>query len=100
MSAATEENKPTPQIARGLEGIVAAATKIAEVDGEKGKLTLRGYDISELSGKVVFEEVCYLLWYGKLPNQAELDALTAEMQAARNLPAPVIAALKALAPYA
>ena len=100
MSASTEDNKPTPQIARGLEGIVAAATNIAEVDGEKGKLTLRGYDISELSGNVAFEEVCYLLWYGKLPNQAELDALTAEMKAARQLPAPTIEALKALAPHA
>lgn len=100
MSAATDENKPTPQVAKGLEGIVAAATNIAEVDGEKGKLTLRGYDISELSGNVQFEEVCYLLWNGKLPNQAEFDALKAEMQTARALPAPVIAALKAFAPYA
>ena len=98
MSMADETNpKPTPQVARGLEGIVAAATNIAEVDGEKGKLTLRGYDISELSGKVQFEEVCYLLWYGKLPNQSELDNLKAEMQAARRLPAPVLAALKELA---
>ncbi len=94
------ETKPTPQVARGLEGIVAAATNIAEVDGEKGKLTLRGYDISELSGNVQFEEVCYLLWHGKLPNQSELDGLKAEMQAARQLPAPVLDALKDLAPHA
>ncbi len=91
---------PTPQVARGLEGIVAAATNIAEVDGEKGKLTLRGYDISELSGNVEFEEVCYLLWYGKLPTQSEFDALSNEMKAARKLPAPALEALKALAPHA
>ena len=100
MSAAPDENKPAPQVAKGLEGIVAAATNIAEVDGEKGKLTLRGYDISELSGNVQFEEVCYLLWNGKLPNQAEFDALSAEMKAARALPAPVIDAIKAFAPTA
>jgi citrate synthase len=100
MSASTDENKPTAQVARGLEGIVAAATNIAEVDGEKGKLTLRGYDISELSGKVVFEEVCYLLWYGKLPNKTEFDALDAEMKAARALPEPVLNAIKDFAPHA
>ncbi|MBV9470309.1 MAG: hypothetical protein JOZ57_13815, partial [Abitibacteriaceae bacterium] len=89
-----------PKVARGLEGIVAAATQIAEVDGERGKLTLRGYDISELSGCVSFEEVCYLLWHGKLPNRAELDDLRQHMSASRELPAPVMAALHELAPHA
>lgn len=96
MSATTD----TPQVARGLEGIVAAATNIAEVNGANGKLTLRGYDVSELSGNVEFEEVCYLLWYGKLPTQSELDGLKAEMRAARQLPASVLTALRALAPHA
>ena len=62
----TEPNQP--QVARGLEGIVAAATNIAEVDGQNGKLTLRGYDISELSGNVIFEEVAYLLWQAPKPS--------------------------------
>jgi citrate synthase len=97
---AENETKPTPQVARGLEGIVAAATNIAEVDGEKGKLTLRGYDISELSGNVEFEEVAYLLWYGKLPTQQEFDTLKAEMSAARKLPDSVLTALRAVSPYA
>ena len=74
-----------PRIARGLEGIVAAATQIAEVDGERGRLTLRGYDIRELAGRTTFEEVAYLLWHGKLPNRAEYEALHAEMSAAREL---------------
>lgn len=88
------------KVARGLEGVVAAATNIAEVDGEKGKLTLKGYDVSELSGRVTFEEVCYLLWHGKLPSRSELDELLAEMRAARDLPAPVLAALRDVAPHA
>src|SRR5436305_8309486 len=96
MSASTEDNKPTPQVARGLEGIVAAATNIAEVDGEKGKLTLRGYDISELSGRVTFEEVAYLLWHGKLPTSQDLNSLTQEMSGARELHPAALAALRAV----
>jgi citrate synthase len=86
----------SPQVARGLEGIVAAATNIAEVDGEKGKLTLRGYDISELSGRVTFEEVAFLLWHGKLPNKQELDSLSTEMSGARDLHPAALSALKAV----
>ena len=89
-----------PIIYKGLEGITAAATQIAEVDGQNGRLTLRGYDVSELSGKVTFEEVAYLLWNGNLPTQAEYDDLKAEISAARALPPPVMAALAALAPHA
>jgi len=89
-----------PVISEGLEGVTAAATQIAEVDGRNGRLTLRGYDIGELSGKVMFEEVAYLLWNGKLPSRAEYDDLKAEMSRARDLPAPVLAALRELAPHA
>jgi citrate synthase len=91
---------PQVKVARGLEGVVAAATNIAEVDGEKGRLTLKGYDVSELSGRVTFEEVCYLLWHGKLPTRTELDELLAEMRAARDLPEPVLTALREFAPRA
>ena len=91
---------PDITIHKGLEGIIAAATNIAEVDGQNGRLTLRGYDVGELSGKVTFEEVAYLLWNGTLPTQAEYDDLKAEMSAARSLPAPVMAALAELAPHA
>lgn len=94
------ESFTQPQVARGLEGITAAATEIAEVDGARGKLTLRGYDVSELSGRITFEEVAYLLWQGKLPNKAELASLKAEMSAARALPGPVIDALRVLSPHA
>ena len=94
------EDKPQPTIHDGLKGVVASATQIAEVDGQNGRLTLRGYDISELSGNVQFEEVCYLLWHGKLPNAAELAELKAEMSKARELPEATIATLRACAPHA
>lgn len=90
----------TPPVARGLEGIVAAATQIAEVNGEQGRLTFRGYDIQELAGRATFEEVAYLLWHGQLPNRAEYEALRAEMSAARALPEPALAALRVLSPHA
>lgn len=93
------ESGSAPQVARGLEGVVAAATHIAEVDGGRGRLTLRGYDISELSGRVTFEETAYLLWHGRLPNRAEYESLCAEMSRARELPAPMLAALRELAPH-
>lgn len=94
------EGATTPQVARGLEGIVAAATEIAEVDGERGRLTLRGYDIREIAGRVDFEEVAYLLWHGKLPSRTEYEALRVEMSRARELPAPALTALRELAPHA
>ena len=90
----------TPPVARGLEGVTAAATQIAEVDGQNGRLTLRGYDIGELSGRATFEEVAHLLWNGRLPGRAEYEDLQAEMGAARALPAPVLDALRSLAPKA
>ena len=89
-----------PVISKGLEGVTAAATQIAEVDGQNGRLTLRGYDVGEFSGKVTFEEVAYLLWNGALPTRAEYDTLHTEMSAARALPAPVMAALEVLAVHA
>src|SRR5438552_3899388 len=94
------ESTGAPNVAKGLEGIVAAATQIAEVDGERGRLTLRGYDISELSGRVDFEEVAYLLWHGRLPTRAEYDSLHSEMSQARDLPQAALQALRALAPQA
>ena len=97
-SLETQASEPT--IHDGLKGVVAAKTQIAEVDGQNGKLTLRGYDISSLSGNVTFEEVCYLLWHGKLPNRTEYDTLRAEMSAARELPEATLATLRACAPHA
>src|SRR5205807_1813696 len=88
-----------PQIARGLEGVVAAATEIAEVDGEQGRLTFRGYDIRELAGRTTFEEVAYLLWHGRLPIRAEYRGLQDEMSGARELPAAALTALRNLAPH-
>jgi citrate synthase len=82
--------------AKGLEGVVAASTAISHVFGEEGRLVYRGYEISELAGKASYEEACYLLWNGHLPNRAEVDQLNTMMRTQRTLPDAAVAALRAL----
>lgn len=79
-----------PVVSRGLEGIVAAETRIGDVRGDIGQLIYCGYDINELAGKVSYEEVVHLLWHSRLPNQRELDKLTMALRAERELPQGVI----------
>ena len=80
----------------GLEGIVAAQTAVSMVDGENGRLVYRGYVIADLAEDMSFEEVAHLLWHGRLPTRAELDALTIELAGSRALTAAATAALNAL----
>ena len=79
-----------PVISRGLEGIVAAETRIGDVRGDIGQLIYFGYDINELAGKVSYEEVVHLLWHGRLPNERELEKLTTALRAERELPEGVL----------
>ncbi|MHB8573188.1 MAG: citrate/2-methylcitrate synthase [Candidatus Dormibacteria bacterium] len=80
----------------GLEGIVAARTELCDINGKTGKLLYRGYDIPDLAAQSTFEEVAYLLWYGRLPARDELDRFTAELAAERPVPADVIGLLRQL----
>jgi citrate synthase len=77
-------------ISRGLEGIIAAETRIGDVRGDVGQLIYCGYDINELAGKVSYEEIVHLLWHNRLPTQRELDTLTTALRAERELPQGVI----------
>src|SRR6185312_16461843 len=87
-------NSPTP--AKGLEGVVAAATGLSDVRGDIGQLIYCGYDIDELAGKVTFEEVVHLLHHNHLPNLKELHEFKERLAAARELPAGVIQIIKTL----
>ncbi len=63
----------------GLAGINIATSQIASIDGIKGELLYRGYDIRELADRVGFEEVTYLLWNDDLPNRTRLDAFSDQL---------------------
>ncbi len=75
------------EIQRGLEDVVALESRICFIDGQKGRLIYRGYDIRDLAAASTFEEVAYLLWYGRLPTLAQLDELRGRLAALRELPA-------------
>ena len=81
-------------VSKGLEGVVAAETRLGEVKGAEGILFYCGYDINELAGNVSFEEVIYLLYHQALPNRKQLDDLTTALRAERELPQGVIDFLK------
>ncbi|HCN18479.1 MULTISPECIES: bifunctional 2-methylcitrate synthase/citrate synthase [Psychrobacter] len=70
----------------GLRGQVAGKTALSTVGKSGSGLTYRGYDVSELADKCIFEEVAYLLLYGNLPTQSELDAYQAKLKKLRGLP--------------
>ncbi len=71
---------------RGLDGVVAAQTRMSHVDGQNGVLIIGGYELKELAGKVTFEEAAHLLWKGRLPSPEEKAELTAAIASQRALP--------------
>jgi 2-methylcitrate synthase len=73
----------------GLAGVSAGKTALCTVGKEGAGLTYRGYDIYDLADNASFEEVAYLLLYGKLPNRTELDGYIARLKSLRSLPAEV-----------
>ncbi len=79
---------------KGLEGVVAATSSICFIDGDKGILAYRGIDIHELAQHSTFEEVCYLLWFGKLPTSKELTDFKGQLAAERKLHPDIIKLLK------
>lgn len=71
----------------GLEDIVAATSTICDVNGKEGRLIYQGYDIHDLAQHSSFEEVVYLLWFGRLPTKTELETISRELRVNRKLPA-------------
>lgn len=80
---------------KGLEGIVAANSGICWIDGEAGVLAYRGIDIHDLAAWSTFEETAYLLWFGKLPREAELASFSASLAEARAIDPQAIDLLRA-----
>jgi len=80
----------------GLEDVVAATSSICYLDGDRGVLAYYGYDIHDLARGATFEEVCYLLWHGRLPQRAELGDLQSQLVAGRQLEEPILRLMKQL----
>src|SRR6056297_3215420 len=70
----------------GLEGAIACERKIGYVNGSKGWLTYRGYNIFDLCAYSTFEEVSYLLLYGKLPTKNQLKKFKEKLISYRYIP--------------
>lgn len=86
------------QVKLGLEDVVIANSEICSVDGQRGKLVCRGFDIHDLAENATFEEVVYLLWNGRTPNRTELDELPRQLAENRPIAAELVDLMKRLPP--
>src|ERR1700678_1950589 len=91
MSSVTGTHAP-----KGLEGIVATNSSICYIDGDRGVLAYRGIDIHELADHSNFEETCYLLWFGRLPNRNELATLREQLAQERRIDPAIIEFLRTI----
>jgi citrate synthase len=87
--------EPT-EVQRGLEDVVALESRICFIDGREGRLIYEGYDIRDLAARSTFEEVAYLLWYGRLPTVAQLADLRGRFGSLRTLPAPLVEQIRSM----
>src|SRR6266705_1674548 len=86
---------PTIPVTRGLDGVVAARTRLSHVDGLAGELVIGGYELKELAGRVSFEEAAMLLWNGSLPGASDLATLRREIASQRALPEETLSVVRA-----
>ena len=81
-------------VANGLDGVIAAATHLSHVDGERGELIIRGFRVDDLAPHASFEQTVWLLWNGELPSEAQLDTFHRALAQNRDLPAPTLQLLR------
>jgi citrate synthase len=83
-------------IKAGLEDAVVSTSEICFIDGHKGRLLYRGFDVDDLAAQSTFEETVYLLWHGHLPTKKELDAHVKALSstANRRLPPKLVSMLR------
>ena len=74
-------------VRRGLEGVLAAETRLSRIDGEAGELVIAGFPVEELASNACFEETLFLLYEDRLPTRAELDAFSSELANNRSIAA-------------
>ena len=83
--------------APGLEGVVAAETRLSGVDGEAGELIIAGFPVEALAERASFEETVYLLWHGTLPDPEQLAAFREALAGRRALPRATLDLLRSVA---
>ena len=91
---AAEQESGASAFKPGLEGVVAARTRLSLVDGQRGRLVLAGFPVEEVAPRATFEETVFLLWNDRLPRRAELEAFRRDLASLRALPAPTAALLR------
>ncbi|GAC1567431.1 MAG: citrate synthase [Vulcanimicrobiaceae bacterium] len=96
MTSSSSQATGATVVDRGLEGVVVGSTALCSVEGAIGRLTYRGYDVAQLAAEATFEEVCYLLIFGRLPTEHQLADLAVRLAANRSLPQPILAWLAAM----
>src|SRR5207245_6462091 len=89
-----------PRIDKGLDDVYVKETSICFVDGQRGRLLYRGYDIRDLAAHSSFEETVFLLLEGHLPNREELEKAKADLGPARTLPPSVLRMLRTMPEHA
>ena len=92
----TDQILPRTKKSVALSGTVAGNTSICTVGRTGNDLHYRGFDIADFSETAEFEEIAYLLIYGVLPTQTELDAYKERLKSMRGLPDAVKQVLEAL----
>ncbi len=90
-------NVPQNTLVPGLEGVVAAETRLSSVEGKAGELIIAGFPVEELAGRATFEETIYLLWHDVLPGQGQLLAFREALSVRRPLPRATLDLLRAAA---
>jgi citrate synthase len=88
-------NEPT--FKPGLEGVVAAETRLSSVDGLAGELIIAGFPLEKIAPYATFEEMVYLLWNDRLPNAKELATFLARLAAEREIAGATLDVLRAAA---
>ena len=74
-----------PTYRPGLEGVPATQSSVCDIDGQRGRLTYRGYSVEELAQHSTFLETTYLLIWGELPTAAQLREFEHEVQMHRRV---------------
>jgi len=89
-------SEATERVISGLEGVLACESSIAYIDGSIPELSFRGYDIHDIAQTLTFEQVAFLIWHDRIPNDDELRAFSTDLLGRRAIPKQIIDLLRAV----